>query len=148
MSPQFLRTEVRHFLVLSGDPEFVMLKQDPPPPNPPSSFMCAPTWLLSIKRHLLRKVEKPKRDHEHDQVCHPRGTFWGKKWLPGAGCWQFECFLSQLTAQEGANESKVFWNEVSITHKNDLSHHCCGAWRFKFIKGLEKSVYRLVSQEC
>lgn len=83
MSPQFLRTEVRHFLVLSGDPEFVMLKQDPPPPNPPSSFMCAPTWLLSIKRHLLRKVEKPKRDHEHDQVCHPRGTFWGRSGFQG-----------------------------------------------------------------
>lgn len=81
MSPQFLRTEVRPFLVLSGNPEFEGLKQDPQ--KPPGTFMCTLMWLLNIKRHLLRKMENPKRDRERDQVCHPRGTFWGRSGFQG-----------------------------------------------------------------
>lgn len=94
------------FCVLSGDPEFEVLKQDLQ--KSPSIFMCAPMWLLNIKRHLLRKVGRSKDGHEHDQVSHSRGNILGKKMLPGERCWLLECFLSQLTIKKGANERKVF----------------------------------------
>ena len=101
---KFLRTEVRHFLVLSDDPEFEVLKQDRQ--NPHSTFMCALMWLLNIKRHLLRKVEKPKRDRERDQVCHPRGTFWGRSGFQGQDAGSLNVFSASSLPQKG--KIKVF----------------------------------------
>lgn len=123
-----------------------------------SGLRSGPFWSCQVTQNLRSWSKTPRSHHfhvcthvavEHEKTFTKEGgktqkgpwtwpglppdrNILGKKWLPGAGCWQLECFLSQLTAQEGANESKVFWNEVSTIHEKDLSRHCCGAWRFKY----------------
>lgn len=87
------------------------------PQKPPGTFMCAVMWLLNIKRHLLRKVENSKRDRERDQVCHLRGTFWGRSGFQGQDAGSLNVFSASSLPRRGKIKVKCFETKCPLHTK-------------------------------